>query len=84
MTLVQKHVVLERRKERELAPTQSLLEAVLNVVVALPTHVRKHKPEIVIPIVAQVSNFSLIILKKSYVQNTIIQILLKLMTLIFI
>ena len=84
MTLVQKHVVPERRKERELAPTQSLLEAVLNVVVALPTHVRKHKPEIVIPIVAQVSNFSLIILKKSYVQNTIIQILLKLMTLIFI
>ena len=71
MTLVQKHVVPERRKERELAPTQSLLEAVLNVVVALPTHVRKHKPEIVIPIVAQVSNFSLIILKKSCVQNSV-------------
>ena len=64
MARVQKHVVPERKRERELVPTQSLLEAVLNVVVALPTHVRKHKPEIVIPIVAQVSNFTLRIFQK--------------------
>ena len=64
MTRVQKHVVPDRRQDRELAPTQSHLEVVLNVVVALPTHVRKKNPEIVIPIVAQVNNFSLRILQK--------------------
>ena len=64
MAHVQKHVVPERRKEREVAPTQSLLVVALNVVVALPTHVRKQKPKIVTLIVAQVSNFSLKILQK--------------------
>ena len=64
MARVQKHVVPERRKEREVAPTQSLLVVALNVVVALPTHVRKQKPKIVTLIVAQVSNFSLRLLQK--------------------
>ena len=64
MALVQKHVVPDRRQDRELAPTQSLLEVVLNVVVAGPTHVRNIKAEIVIPIVAQVSNFTLRIFQK--------------------